>query len=240
MDLELPKNYIFIGKTGSGKTQCFKAIYSNILLKKYPKQITFVLCPTADMSHDFDFVQGGHVFTNPEVFVEKLSLIFELAKNIKDKGKDIQINVIIDDGLGVIDFNSAKVANMIVCSRHYNVSFFIMIQQLTKYVQGTIRNNFSYIFVNRVSDNSNLKCLFELTSSWDSLKECKKYVYKNCANYQTIFINNNSIENMEPLIINSRDLYPKEADVTSAPKHGSGKSPLDRTDQKLVTVIVDV
>jgi len=207
MELTLPKNYIFLGKTGSGKTQCFKSVYLNVLKEKYKKHYVFVLCTTANYSGDYDFIDPKFIKTDYKKFHQDLINIVEFSKKLHKKKADINVVVVIDDALGVLDFNDKEITNFIISARHYNLSFIIMLQQLTKYVQGGLRNNFSYLFINNVSDNSNIKCLYELTSVFDKQSECKKYISTNCVNHNTVFIDNNSVVVVEPHVFNSQDLY---------------------------------
>lgn len=207
MNIHLPSNYIFLGKTGSGKTQCFKSLYSNILCEQYPIRRVFVFCPTAEFSTDYDYVDRRFVFSNPNKFKDIIVKIAKLCKSTQTKGKVIQTVIIIDDSIGSFNFNDPDIINLIVTARHFNLSFIIMTQQLTRYIQGAIRNNFSYLFINNVSDNSNIKCLYELTCCFDSIKECKKYISANCVNHNTIMINNNSTATSEPYVFNSQTLF---------------------------------
>lgn len=204
ININIPSNIIFLGKTGSGKTVCFKNVYNKLLSNK--KHVIFVLCPTAQYSGDYDFINKKCIITDHEIFEEKLDYIFLLAKKFIAKNKKINIYVVLDDCLGVFDFNKKKITNLIITSRHFNISFFIMLQQLTKFVEGGLRNNFKYLFVNKTNDQSNYKCLFNLTDIWDTEKECKNYLSKNNAEYNTIFIDNSVMGIDYPVVFNSNNI----------------------------------
>ena len=125
---------------------------------------------------------------------------------MKKKGVTKHIYIVIDDGLGIFDFRDKRIVNLFVTSRHANITMFVMLQQLTGFCSGAIRNNVDYMFINKISDHSNIECLYKMTAVQDSVNNMKLYINKNCANYNTIFLNMSSINSPEPLIFNANNI----------------------------------
>lgn len=199
-EVKLPANILFCGMTGSGKTYCFRELY-----KKYWKshlKLTYVICPTAEFSRDYDDViknKAKYVLTDMNMAEYKIAEIRKLCEAMCRKNKNYPVMLIIDDCLGVIDFNSKAFCNLFAVSRHINLSIVLMMQNLTKFLCPTLRNNLSYIFVNKISDG-NLKCLYELAGQWDDYGTMKVYLRQNLVNYQTILIDKKTIEYVEPFV----------------------------------------
>jgi len=199
MNVELPANILFLGATNSGKTYAFKKYYNQYWKNKV--RLTYVISPTAIYSGDFDgVVDDKYILTDTSLAKAKIMEITEFCKQQKLKKKTYPVMLIIDDGLGVIDFNEGYFCNLMSMSRHINLTVVLMMQNLTKYLCPTLRNNLGYIFVSKVSD-ANLKCLFELCNYWDKYSEMKRFMKESIVNYQMVFIDKKSIECPQPSVI---------------------------------------
>ena len=193
----LPGNILFCGMTGSGKTYCFKKMY-----QKWKDQVklTYVISPTAPYSGDYDgVVDDQYILSDISMAKFKIIEIFEFCKSQKLKNKNFHVMLVVDDALGVLNFNEDYFCNILATSRHVNLTVVLMMQNLTKYLCPTLRNNISYIFINRLSD-SNVECLFNLCGCWEKKSQVKLYLRDNLKDYQTIFVDKKDINNPPPYI----------------------------------------
>lgn len=195
----LPANILWLGMTNSGKTYAFREYYKAYWKNKV--RLTYVISPTALYSGDFtNVVADKYILTDMDLAKNKIIEITEFCKQQKLKCKDYPVMLVIDDGLGVINFNENYFCNLIAMSRHINLTIVIMMQNLTKYLSPSLRNNLSYIFVSRIAD-ANLKCLFELAGCWESNREMKKFLKDNLINYQQVLIDKKDIRCPQPRVI---------------------------------------
>lgn len=194
----LPSNILFVGMTGSGKTYCFKELYRRNW--KNQMNLTYLISPTAPYSKDYEgLIDDQFILSDVSIAPAKIQEIFEFCKQQKLKNKNFHVMLIIDDSLGVIDFTANYFCNMLATSRHVNLTVVLMMQNLTKYLSPTLRNNVSYIFINRLSD-SNIECLYHLCGCWDSRKQLKLYLQENLRDYKTILIDKKDINNPPPRV----------------------------------------
>lgn len=198
-EVVLPANILFLASTNGGKTYAFKKYY-NTYWKKQVK-LTYVISPTAIYSGDFDgVVSDKYILTDVGLAMAKIHEIAELCKSQKLKKKHYPVMLVIDDGMGVINFNDPYFCNLLAISRHINLTIVIMMQNLTKFLCPTLRNNLGYIFIGKISD-ANYKCLFELCNYWEKYSDMKEYLKKSIINYQMVFIDKKDINNPEPKVI---------------------------------------
>lgn len=196
--IQIPSNILFLGMTGSGKTYCFKKLYNKYWRTNV--KLTYVISPTAPYSGDYEgIVDDEFILSDMKLAKAKIIEIFEFCKIQKLKCKNFHVMLVIDDGLGVIDFTDNYFCNMLATSRHVNLTVVIMMQNLTKYLSPTLRNNLSYIFINRIAD-SNIDCLYNLCGNWESKKDLRKYLKENLKNYQTILVDKKDVDQPEPLV----------------------------------------
>lgn len=194
--IQLPANMLFLAKTGYSKTYTFRWMYHKYWRNKF--KMTYVICPTAEFSHDYDtVVKDKYMLTDMSLAEGKIDEIRKFCENQCRKNRKYATMLIIDDCLGVLQFNSPKFCNLFAMSRHINLTIVLMMQNLTKFMSPTLRNNLGYIFVGRISD-SNLKCLFEL-ADWDNYNEMKEYLRRYTINYQMILVDKKS-DNNEPYV----------------------------------------
>lgn len=195
--ISLPANMLFLAKTGYSKTYTFRELYTRYW--KSQVKLTYVICPTAEFSHDYDNIvkSDKYLLTNMRLADAKIDEICKLCKNKCRKSQKYPVMLVIDDALGVINFNTPKFANLFAISRHINLTLVLMMQNLTKFMTPCLRNNLGYIFVGRISD-SNLKCLYEL-ADWENYNEMKEYLRKYTVNYQMILVDKKS-DDCEPYV----------------------------------------
>jgi len=198
MNISIPSNILFLGMTGSGKTYCFKKLYNKYWKSK--TDLTYLISPTAPYSGDYEgIIKDEFILSDMSNAKNKIIEIVEFCKQQKLKKKSFNAMLVIDDSIGVLNFNDDYFANMLATSRHINLTVVIMMQNLTKYLSPTLRNNLSYIFINRISD-SNLECLYHLCGCWENRKDLKRFLTDNLVNYQTILIDKKDINNPPPLV----------------------------------------
>lgn len=197
--VQLPANILFIGMTGSGKTYLFKQLYSKW---KSEIKLTYLISPTAPYSGDYDgLIDDQYILTDMKLAKSKIQEIFEFCKSQKLKRKNFQVMLIIDDSLGVINFNEDYFANMMATSRHVNLTIVLMMQNLTKYLSPTLRNNLSYIYIKRCSD-SNLECLYNLCGHFETRKQLREFMRQNLTGYKTILIDKKDVSCPPPIVLN--------------------------------------
>lgn len=197
-NIVLPANILFIGKTNSGKTYCFKKLYQQYWQNKI--KLTYVISTTAEFSGDFDgLIKDKYILSDMRLASAKIKEIRKFCESQRKKSRSYPVMLVIDDCLGVINFNSPEFCNLFAIARHINLTIVLMMQNLTKFLCPTLRNNLGYIFINKLSDN-NLKCLYELTENWENYGNMKTFLRQNLVNYQTIMIDKKSINNCEPYV----------------------------------------
>lgn len=198
MNIVLPSNILFLGMTGSGKTYCFKKLYQKYW--KHKVDLTYLISPTAPYSGDYEgIIKDQYILSDMTNAPNKIREIVDFCKQQKLKKKSFSVMLIIDDALGVINFNDDYFANMLATSRHINLTVVLMMQNLTKYLSPTLRNNLSYIFINKIAD-SNIECLYNLCGCWETRKDTKIFLRENLHEYNTIMIDKKDINNPPPLI----------------------------------------
>ena len=197
-NIKLPANILFCGMTNSGKTYCFRQLYT--LYWKKQIKLTYVISTTAEYSGDYKtIVKDRYILSDMSLANGKIAEIRRFCESQRKKGKNYPVMLVIDDCLGVINFNTPEFANLFAISRHINLTIVLMMQNLTKFMQPALRNNLSYIYINKLSD-SNLKCLYELCDCWETYGDMRLFLRDNCVNYQTIMIDKKSIEYVEPFV----------------------------------------
>lgn len=201
-DIVLPANILWLGATNSGKTYAFREYYKKYW--KHQMRLTYVISPTAIYSDDFKgIIPDKYILSDMTLAKSKIQEIAEFCKTQKLKDKNYPVMLVIDDGLGVVNFNEAYFCNLIAMSRHINLTIVIMMQNLTKYLSPALRNNLGYIFTSKIAD-ANLKCLYELAGCWESYNDMKLYLKANLVNYQQVLIDKKNINNPQPKCIKLR------------------------------------
>lgn len=155
--------WLVVGSSGSGKTNLIrhmltdkKLLPSVFNIKKY----VFVLCPTADMSNDFEFLPPENVFAEyNDTIVQEI--VDTQKRNIKQFGKSRtpHILLILDDCLEYVHRYS-YINQIITKIRHFNISLIILAQKL-RAIGSTIRVNSDYITIFRTSNLSEIEAVLD-------------------------------------------------------------------------------
>lgn len=151
--------WLVIGSSGSGKSNLIRYMLtdSNMLPSIFDiEKHVFVMCPTSDMSKDYEFIPNKHVFNEYDESI--LKEIIDTQKGIIKKfGKKRTpfVLVVLDDCIEFV--GSFSYINQVITKiRHYNVSIIIISQKL-KAVGRTIRLNSDYITLFRTSNLSEVE-----------------------------------------------------------------------------------
>lgn len=151
--------WLVIGSSGSGKSNLIRYMLTdkNMLPSIFDIQKhVFVMCPTADMSKDYEFIPNKHVFNEYDESLLK-ELIDTQKANIKQYGKKRTpfVLCILDDCIEHV--GSFSYINQVVTKiRHFNISLIILCQKL-KSIGRTIRLNSDYITLFRTSNLSEVE-----------------------------------------------------------------------------------
>jgi len=151
--------WLVCGSSGSGKTNLVRHMLKDKRLLPSIFDIekhVFVMCPTADMSNDFEFLPEQNVFPMYDELLVK-EIVDTQKANIKQFGKrrTPPVLLILDDCLEYVH-NYSYINQIITKIRHYNISLIILSQKL-KGIGRTIRLNSDYITIFRTSNLSEIE-----------------------------------------------------------------------------------
>jgi hypothetical protein len=188
--LELKSHGLFVicSSNNSEKSNTIKQIVRRNC-KRFHRII--VISPTSMQSDEYDYL--------PQKFIHQIYQQ-EIISNIVDVQKlnsHLHCLVILDDSVGVIDFNSKLLKNLWTSLRHYNLTFIISIQYL-KFITPLMKNNCMSLFVTKIKEHS-LKSMFELTDFSD-INQFKEFMLKVCVNYNIVKLNLQSRYNKKILV----------------------------------------
>lgn len=183
--IKTPSNVLFLGVSGSGKTNSFNHVFKSICTN-FTNGICF--SSTADLTDDYKFMPENKIYTKYDERIVTL-LMEEQHEHIslaKKRGKKCtrEVFIILDDCLGVIDFHHSIFNELFSKSRHLNISVFVLIQHANS-ISPVMRLNTRYTFVTKIKDN-NVKALFQLVNDFENEKDLKAFLKEYCVNYQTI------------------------------------------------------
>ena len=141
-----PFRMYIVGASQSGKTNLVLNLLTRIeMYKDFYGQNILVISPTArnlDKSYEVMDLPPENYFP---CSVDVLSRIFELAKLAKREGRDKPMLLILDDIISNKQFcRSKQLVELLVQSRHYNISCMILSQSYHR-IDKTIRLNCSCI-----------------------------------------------------------------------------------------------
>jgi hypothetical protein len=190
--ISIPSNTIIIGQTRSSKTHSFTYLFKQIA-KEFSRGI--VICSTAKLNFDYDFMDPEFVHDKYDEDIIKNAI--EIQENeVKfcmekygenDYKKHIrQMFIIIDDAIGVVKMENGSIFDELFSkSRHLGISCFILIQHITK-ISPCVRVNSLYIGITKITDN-NIDTVYNLMDGFESKKQFRAFLNKNCVNYQLIW-----------------------------------------------------
>jgi hypothetical protein len=114
--------------------------------------------------------------------------------------------IILDDSVGIINFNSKLLKNLWTNLRYYNLIFIISIQYL-KSITPLMCNNCVSLFVTKIKEHL-LKSMFELTDFSD-INQFKEFMLKVCVNYNIVRLNLQLRYNKENISVFNCEISPK-------------------------------
>jgi len=176
--MEPPFNAILIGCTGSGKTCFLKYLWKIHLKSKFDFGI--VICSTNELNSaynglvDESFIhtvkrdEKGNVDPNDFSAFEN---VFELCKQINAEGKKPRAFIIVDDMIGSLNFRNDTFVRYMATCRHYGISIFVLMQQLTYFLPPGVRENCKYIGIFKIRDTSVKKTYEYMGNKFKNKKE---------------------------------------------------------------------
>ena len=203
--LELPCNNILCGMTKSGKThllKCLMGLHADFF------NYGIVISSTA-FNGEYDFIPEEYIYTefDPSIIENIMEKQQEFVVEVKQglRRKVPECFIIIDDSLGLLELHAKRNIFDILFSksRHLHISLFLSIQSCS-YLSTTIRANSMYVFITKI-ENSSVKMMYEVSSGFDSEKEFRDYLNKNCKDYRVVMFDNT-------------DVYDDFAKIIRAPK----------------------
>lgn len=189
--ISIPSNTIILGQTNTGKSHSFSYLFKQIA-KEFSRGI--VICSTSKLNFDYDFMDPE--FVHDKYDEDIIKNLIEMQENeVKfcmdkygenDYKKHIkQTFVIIDDSIGLIEFHHSIFDSLFSKSRHLGISCFVLIQH-SSCLSPCMRINSLYIGITRITDN-NIDTVYKLMDGFESKKQFRTFLYKNCVNYQLIW-----------------------------------------------------
>lgn len=145
---------LLLGGTCSGKTNFMRFLWFNKL--KYMYDFGIVICGTNDLHNAYDeFVEPEyiHEIQHKDDF-EPIEKLFTLCKQYKKDGRNFQSFILLDDMLGTINFKNDTFVKIIATCRHYNISVFILMQQLSYFLPSGVRENIKYYCIFKIRDRT--------------------------------------------------------------------------------------
>lgn len=145
---------MLVGATGSGKTNFIKFLFKNGLKQKF--NLGVVICNTYELHESYDGLvepEFVHNIENKNDF-SIFDSTFRSCKRFIEEGKKFQTFIIIDDMIGSINFKDERFVRYMATCRHYNISIFILMQQITLYLPPGVRENVKYIGIFKIRETS--------------------------------------------------------------------------------------
>jgi hypothetical protein len=189
--------YIICGSSNSGKSNTIKNIVRRNC-KRFHRII--VISPTSIQNSEYNYLSSK--FVHSEYSQEIISNIVDIQK----LNSHLHCLVILDDSVGIIDFNSKLLKNLWTSLRQYNLTFIISIQYL-KSITPLMHNNCISLFVTKIKEHS-LKSMFELTD-FSCIDRFKEFMNKVCVNYNIVRLNLQSKYNKESISVFNCGISPK-------------------------------
>jgi hypothetical protein len=189
--------YIICGPSNSGKSNTIKNIVKTNC-KRFHRII--VISSTSMQNSEYDYLPSK--FVHSDYSQEIISNIVDVQK----LNSHLHCLVILDDSVGVIDFNSKLLRNLWTLLRHYNLTFIISIQYL-KSITPLMHNNCVSLFVTKIKEHS-LRNMFELTD-FSNINQFKEFMLKVCVNYNIVRLNLQSSYNKENISVFNCGVAPK-------------------------------
>jgi hypothetical protein len=178
MDLKFPSLTIIAGMSESGKTNLMKHLI-RLHASKFHRIV--VLCPTLDLQSSYECIDPNCLIREPS------SGDIEKIMEQQSKFPNLRTMLILDDCLGSVRFRDNVFDRLASSGRHYNISTFIIIQDLKK-ITPTIRDNAKVMYVTKLKSHS-LEACFDISNGFTNKSEFLTYINSNCRNHQIIRFN---------------------------------------------------
>lgn len=193
--LRVPGTYLFAGMSNSGKTVGCKKVLS-MMPKRFDR--IYVFSQTAHITKSWSDVTQ-HVFPEPNY-----ALIAAVQKKQEEwvrEGKTYQIAFIFDDCAGVLNTQerSHPMNRLVTMSRHYNISLFFLVQEMTA-LSPVIRKNSHFIVITKVH-GSDYDMMYEMQTVFDTKRDCLVMLRKFMREYNLIFFNKVDCYSARPIMV---------------------------------------
>ena len=170
MDLTIPGLYIVAGSCGLGKTYLIQHLITHLWSKG---KFKYGLVMTATkFSDQFLYLPQEYVHNYTE---ERLQKFMKLQKE-----KRVPAFLILDDIIGLMNFNKPLINHLFTTFRHYNITTLLLTQYIYK-TPPTIREQANYCFCFNMKQDQSMKAIYETYFC----AHFKYEEYKSLQNYHT-------------------------------------------------------
>lgn len=148
--------YLFVGRTGSGKTHILQHVAS-IMGRNF--EVCFGFCPTR-FAGNMDWIAKERCFEQFDQ--KKVELILDYQKKEVEAGTAKDVLLVFDDVLGekTMKLYGDFVTKLSTCCRHYKITIFITAQYLFK-VPPVLRENSKFVFICSADNPKEMKFLYD-------------------------------------------------------------------------------
>ena len=181
-----PNHFLIVGPTKSGKSHLLKWMF----YKKFYKEFDAIYLISGTISEDYTYIPAAFQSDNEPEFKLIINGVLEQQKQYKLNGSEMpRIAIILDDIVGVVDrYKHDQIElfdKLYTRGRHYNISVFGIIQNITL-LSTTIRYNTKYIIYTCVI-GSQYDLLYEVVGKgFDNKKEFKTLINNICKDYRCV------------------------------------------------------
>ena len=182
LDMTLPANVLISGRTNTGKTKMLSALLMRLCHEEQVDRIVVLLGAQDPKSDDYSFVPKKWIFTEPSI-----KHVEEVFRQQKEEFKGMRTICVLDDCMGIINFKRTAVTKgkdgndkinvftaIAAASRKYNLSLFIVTQNMSNAISVPLRDSCQSIFTPKVMAGD-LECVFKSTSSFERLGEFRQF-----------------------------------------------------------------
>lgn len=158
-------------------------------------------------NEQYDFLDKQTIIpARPEIMNKVIRGLFESQKKTKFKNK---ILICFDD---IVITHKYEIIEMLASlGRHYGITTILSAQIATSCISPTIRNNTSYLFFRRLTNNSIKDNIYPILGiAFENPRSLVKFTEDNIKNYQFIFYNNNKDYDEDSIQIIKSEPVPKD------------------------------
>lgn len=191
--LRVPGTYMIAGMSNSGKTVGCKKLLA--MMPKRTGVVDGITQPKPAFDKVIVFSQTAHMTKSwsevtEDVFPEpNFGLIAAIQKRQEEwvsEGKIYQIAFIFDDCAGVLNTQerSHPMNRLVTMSRHFNISLFFLVQEMTA-ISPVIRKNCHFVIVTKIH-GSDYDQLFSVQTHYDVKADCVRMLKDSMRDYNLI------------------------------------------------------